>query len=82
MIKTDKEIKELISIGFCQPKFYTPSVWRKAKRVMEELTKTGYVTPFDYGRGKGKYTYSEELRGLGFTGAVEFLVKQYKKLTP
>ena len=82
MKKTDQEIKDLISIGFCQPKFYKTSVWARAKRVMEELCKTEYVTPFDYGRGKGKYTYSEELRELGFTKAVDFLVEQYKTITP
>lgn len=82
MKKTDEELKDLISIGFCQPKFYKPSVWAKAKRVMEKLRKTGYVTPFNYGRGKGKYTYSDKLKDLGFSGAVDFLVEQYKTITP
>ncbi len=80
MKKTDKEIKDLISIGFCQPKFYKPSVWAKAKRVMEKLRKTGYVIPFNYGRGKGKYTYSDELKDLGFSESVDFLVEQYKTI--
>jgi len=52
-----EQIKELISIGFCQPKFYKQSVWRHAKIVMEWLCDNtdGRVTHFDYGKGKGKY---------------------------
>lgn len=56
---TKEEVLNLIGIGFCQPKFYKPSAWKKAKEVMEVLCyrirKTG-VKPHDFGRGKGKYT--------------------------
>ncbi len=31
---TDAEIKTLVGIGFCQPKFYKPSIWSKAKKLM------------------------------------------------
>lgn len=55
-------IKEAISIGFCQPKFYKPSVWAKSKKIMEELCKMDCgVIPFDYGRGKGKYSTNKEI---------------------
>ena len=80
MKKTDAEIKNLIEIGFCQPKFYKPSVWAKAKRVMEKLRKTEYVTAFNYGRGKGKYNYSDKLKDLSHDETINFLVEQYKTL--
>lgn len=53
---TDDEIVQFVNIGFCQPKFYRPEVWRKAKRVMEIACSLGLAEPYDFGRGKGKYT--------------------------
>ena len=50
-----EEIEMYVGIGFCQPKFYKPEVWRKAKRVMEIACYLGLAEPFDFGRGKGKY---------------------------
>jgi len=56
MKKTREEVEHLISIGFCQPKFYKRNVWQKAKRIMDTLCEhTNYVIPYNYGRGKGKY---------------------------
>lgn len=53
----EDEIKELVHIGFCQPKFYKPSVWKKAKALMEQLlVPASLVFPYDYGRGKGKFS--------------------------
>lgn len=50
-----------IGIGFCQPKFYKPSVWRKAKKIMEWLCdNTPHVYRFDFGRGMGKYRMQGE----------------------
>ncbi len=57
---TEDEIDRLINIGFCQPKFYKPTTWRKASRVMEYLITKGLVIPYDYGRGKGKYSMSND----------------------
>lgn len=59
-----QEVYDNISMGFCQPKFYKPSAWNKAKKIMQELCKieengNKLVIPFDYGRGKGKYTTTE-----------------------
>lgn len=48
--------RELIKIGFCQPKFYKPNAWAKAKRRMEKLVDRGIVYHHDCGRGKGKYS--------------------------
>jgi len=52
------ELKILVNIGFCKPKYYKPEVWRKAKRVMGIACYLGLAEPFDYGRGNGKY-YSD-----------------------
>jgi hypothetical protein len=51
------DVENLIKIGFCQPKFYKRSVWLKAKNLMDNVVvPAGLAKPFDYGRGKGKYT--------------------------
>lgn len=55
-------LKEYISIGFCQPKFYKASSWNKAKVLMNELVNKGYAIPFDYGKGKGKYTTTDKFK--------------------
>lgn len=56
---------QLIAIGFCKPKFYKPSVWRKAKVVMEWLCdNTNLVERYNYGRGQGKYRTSSSLAEL------------------
>lgn len=53
---TAKEVESLVGIGFCQPKFYKPGVWRKAKKLMDTVVcPNGLARPFDFGRGKGKY---------------------------
>lgn len=54
---TTYDIRLLISIGFCQPKFYKRSAWLKAKKLMDNVVcKNDLAEPYDYGRGKGKYT--------------------------
>lgn len=54
---TSVEVKNVVGIGFCQPKFYTPTAWRRAKGLMDELVcPLGLAFPHDYGRGKGKYS--------------------------
>ena len=51
-----------VGIGFCQPKFYKPHVWQKAKQIMEWLCdNTPHVKRYDFGRGKGKYITVESL---------------------
>lgn len=50
-----EELDTYIGIGFCQPKFYLPSAWRKAKKLMEIACSFGWAKPFDFGRGCGKY---------------------------
>lgn len=52
-----QEVENLVKIGFCQPMFYKRSVWLKAKKLMDTVVvPNGLAKPFDYGRGKGKYT--------------------------
>jgi hypothetical protein len=53
---TTHHIHRLVAVGFCQPKFYKSSVWRAAKKLMDEVVcPNKLATPFDFGRGKGKY---------------------------
>ena len=52
-----EEFEGLVRIGFCQPKFYKRSVWLKAKKLMDELVcPAGLAKPFDFGKGKGKFS--------------------------
>ena len=53
----EDEIRSLVGVGFCQPKFYKRSVWLKAKALMDEIIiPNGWACPHDYGYGKGKYS--------------------------
>lgn len=65
---TYDEVLESISIGFCQPKFYKRSVWLKSKKIMDKLCELNVgVIPFDYGRGKGKYSTTKKLDNKDLT---------------
>ncbi len=53
---TESDVSSLVTMGFCQPRFYTPSAWGKAKRFMDSVVvPAGFARPFNFGRGKGKY---------------------------
>ena len=70
MINNDpstRTIGDYVAIGFCQKKFYKPSVWRKAMKAMDVLVAEGYAVPFDYGRGKGKFNATEKAKGMSMT---------------
>lgn len=54
-MNTEHTVEQLVKIGLCQPKFYTPQVWRKANNIMLECCAFGLVWPHNFGRGKGKY---------------------------
>lgn len=59
---TRDDINILIGIGFCQPKFYKPSAWKKAKAIMDNLVcPLGLAFPHDYGRGKGKFSSNYDI---------------------
>ena len=73
-----EDINTLIRVGLCQPKYYKRSVWLKAKKIMEKLCETEYVIPYDFGRGKGKFT-TKNLDHLTFNQTVEFLMETYQK---
>lgn len=47
-------VLKFCQIGFCQPKFYKASVWKRAEIVMQLLVKLGYVVERKL-HGKGKY---------------------------
>jgi len=62
MTLTEDEVMSLIGIGFCQPKFYKPVIWRKAKKLMDDVVcANNLARPFNFGRGKGKYTTDYEI---------------------
>jgi hypothetical protein len=81
-VEVERPIQDYIRIGFCKPKYYKQSIWRKAKRIMEKLVETGLVENFDFGRGKGKYITSSALRDLKLTykQEIDLLANQYTEV--
>lgn len=69
---TREEIETYVSIGFCQPKFYTPSAWNKAKKLMTIAVAHNLAKPYNYGRGKGKYTTNLEIKDV-YTALQKFI---------
>ncbi len=54
-----KRVIQYTYVGFSHRKMFKKSAWDRGVQVMNELIKLGLVIPFDYGRGKGKYTTTE-----------------------
>ena len=55
--ETDLErVIKFTHIGFSHKKMFKPSAWNRAVKVMDKLIELGLVVPYDFGRGKGKYT--------------------------
>jgi hypothetical protein len=54
-MQTVRPTSDFVAIGFCQKKFYKPTIWYRAEKVMKVLISEGYVEARDFGRGKGKY---------------------------
>jgi len=72
------EIIKYIGIGFCQPKFYKPAAWRKAKLIMNKLVSLNVgVIPYDFGRGKGKFITTGDLDKLKLSDAIDQLADVY-----
>jgi len=71
---TKEEFINFGMIGFDKLSRYKSASVRKAKMVMNELIKKGYAIPFDYGRGKGKYTTTDKAKGMTLR---EVLTKVY-----
>lgn len=70
---TSEEIKKLVWIGFCQPKFYKASVWKKAKELMLiacEMNIGVYHRPY---RGAAHF-WTED--GVSIDSVVEALIKK------
>ncbi|MBL4575133.1 MAG: hypothetical protein JKY51_03420 [Opitutaceae bacterium] len=61
-----EEFIEYGSIGFDKLSAYQTSVVRKAKQVMEQAIQLGYAIPYDYGKGKGKYTTTKKADEMSF----------------
>ena len=58
-------IAAMVLIGFCQKKFYKTYVWERAVIEMEKLVKIGLAKRYNYGKGKGKYTTTENGEKIG-----------------
>lgn len=52
-------------VGFCQPKFYKASAWKRAEIVMQTLVKLGYVVERKL-HGKGKYWKTNVAMNLSY----------------
>ena len=53
-------INHFVSIGFCQPKFYTRQAWSCATNLMRIGIKLGFIESHDYGYQKGKYRITKK----------------------
>jgi hypothetical protein len=61
-----EEFIEYGSIGFDKLSAYKSSAVRKAKQVMAQAIQLGYAIPYDFGKGKGKYTTTKEADKMSF----------------
>ena len=69
---TTDEIKHLINIGFCQPKFYKASVWKKAKTLMLDVCKKVPEVYYEPIRGKGQFWIKGDM-------SIEKVIEKYLK---
>ncbi len=53
---SNEVLRDLINIGFSQTRHVQPWAWRYAKQLMDRACALGLARPYDFGRGKGKYT--------------------------
>ena len=53
---SNEVLRDLINTGFNQTRHVQPWAWRYAKQLMDRACALGLARPFDFGRGKGKYT--------------------------
>ena len=67
---TPEEIKKLVYIGFCQPKFYKASVWSKAKKLMLVACDMGIGVYHRPHRGAGHF-WTED--GVSIESVIERL---------
>jgi hypothetical protein len=84
----NSQIDQLVWIGFCQPKFYKPSVWVKAKAMMLLAVKMGIGVEHRPIRGAGHFWTKTNLKIESVIWALvqkygnpsePFIVKQYGK---
>jgi len=70
-----ENIERYTNIAFCQPSFYTRTAWNRAKKCVNKLIELGLAEPYDYGRGKGKYTLTPKGDEIGLGNVYKELVK-------
>jgi hypothetical protein len=52
----NRDIRNLVTIGFGVKKDYKPTVWKYATVMLDVACGKGYAAPYNNGHGKGKYT--------------------------
>ncbi len=75
---SDKELKNYICIGFCQPKFYIRSVWLKADRIMKILCKLDLAETYDFGRVRESIFQNLVIWDLQRLTDVKFLLLEHQ----
>lgn len=85
---TNSQIYELVHIGFCQPRFYRPSVWVKARAMMLLAVEMGIGVEYRPIRGAGHFWTKNGLKMESVIWTLiqtygnptkAFIVKQYGK---
>ena len=84
-VTVDKVIDSFLGIGFCQPKFYKPSVWAKAKKIMLFLASMNIGIIHKPYHGKGHFWTNDNLdiiKDMTFSEQKEYFKNKLKdKLT-
>ena len=75
-------IRKYTSIAFCQKSFYHTPAWNRAMKCINILVQEGYAVPYDYGRGKGKFTCTPKGDEYGFNKLYEIVAKSNLVIKP
>jgi hypothetical protein len=73
-------VSNYVGIGFCQPKFYTPAAWYRAKKVIQVLIAEGYAIPHNYGHGAGKFSKTAKAKDLTNAQLAEVVLAKNPKI--
>jgi hypothetical protein len=74
---SNQEIDRLVWIGFCQPKFYKQSVWRKAKALMDLACDMNIGVEYRPVRGAGHYWTARGEDEVKIESVIWALVQKY-----
>lgn len=60
----NESLSKLTHIGFGHSSGVAPWVWRYAKQLMDRACALGLAKPYNFGRGKGKYTTDSKIEDV------------------